>query len=106
MVAGEWNAGGSQDGQQLVIVHFPTSSMASLVTRKVYDFARLKVGKKTMWFSVALSPADQKKYAADPRFASAKKNQFHWKVPFSALSELNGDGDLFHCAYTWAHQQP
>ena len=78
----------------------------SLVTRKVYDFARLKVGKKVMWFSVALSPADQKKYAADPRFVSAKKNRFHWKVPFSTLSELKSDGELFHCAYTWAHQQP
>lgn len=78
----------------------------SLVTRNVYDFARLKIGKKVMWFSVALSPADRKKYADDPRFASAKKNQIHWKVPFCALSELRSDGDLFLCAYTWAHQQP
>lgn len=45
----------------------------SLVTRKVYDFARLKVGKKTMWFSVALSPADQKSMLRIPDLLPQRK---------------------------------
>lgn len=88
-----------------VVFERRSKDYVSLITRNVYDFARLKVGKKAMWFSVALSPADRQKYADDPRFASAKKNQLHWKVPFDSLPDLKNDADLFRCAYIWAHQQ-
>ena len=77
-----------------------TDSYLTIVVCGVYDFCRLKIGKRSMWVSVALSPNDRKLFFDDIRFSNElHKNQFHWKIKLSSVDDLRSSLDLIQKSY-------
>lgn len=81
----------------------------SIVAFEHHDFMRIKIGDRSKWFTVALSPSDRIDLAQDARFAKVKnKNQLHWKVSLSAVEGLKQHSDLIQKAYLaakWSHEK-
>lgn len=75
-----------------------TDKYLSIVAYDVYDFCRVKIGKKVMWMSLSL-PSEMKR-TDDPRFeAGQKKNIRHWKIPLQNVSDIFNSKDLIQAAF-------
>lgn len=75
-----------------------TDKYLSIVAYDVYDFCRLKIGKKVMWMSISVPP--EMKRTDDPRFeVGQKKNIRHWKIPLQSLSDISNCKDLIQAAF-------
>lgn len=85
-----------------------SSKYLSIVAFEHYDFIRLKIGEKSKWISVFLSPQDRSDLFNDKRFSNFKnKNQIHWKITIQSIEQLEDHKDLIHRAYTsakWSHE--
>lgn len=56
------------------------------------DFCRIKAGARSVWFSLDLPLCG---VSDDPRLACVKnKNQRHWKIPLSSVSDIPIYSDL------------
>lgn len=72
----------------------------SLVAFEHYDFIRFKIGKRSKWISVSLSPTDRITLAEDKRFFNVKnKRQLHWKTELFSVEYLENCKDLIQRAY-------
>lgn len=80
----------------------------SVVAFETCDFIRVKVGVRSVWFSVFLSIADREELADDIRFIAQKnKQQYHWQIKLSNAAEFSLYDDLFQRGYraaVWSHQ--
>lgn len=81
----------------------------SIVAFSDYDFIRLKIGERSKWFSVFLSPTDRSELADDVRFADvSNKKQLHWKIKLSRTEDLGKYTDLFQRAFAsakWSYEE-
>lgn len=82
-----------------------TDKYLTVVVCGVYDFCRVKIGKRSMWVSVSLSPTDRELFLTDARFANElNKNQIHWKIALASVDSLKNCSDLIQKSYLWAVQ--
>lgn len=82
-----------------------TDNYLTVVVCGVYDFCRVKIGKKSKWVSVSLSPSDRELFFNDTRFSSeTNKNKFHWKIALSSVDDLKNCSELIQKSYLWAVQ--
>ena len=86
-----------------------STNYLSIVAFSDYDFIRLKVGERSKWFSVFLSPTDRSELENDIRFAGVpNKRLLHWKVKLSRTEELSEHTDLFQRAFAaakWSYEK-
>ncbi len=65
-----------------------TDKYLSIIANDVHDFCRIKIGKKSSWFSVFM-PKIKKYFIDDQRLSGVKnKEQFHWKINLNSPDEL------------------
>lgn len=77
----------------------------TLVAFKNIDFLRIKIGKKSSWFSVDIYNIKDK-FLCDPRLQQVKnKNQRHWKISISSFTDISIYADIIVAAYNWAAEQ-
>jgi len=82
-----------------------TDKYLTVITCNVWDFCRVKLGKRSNWVSLSLSPSDCELFFNDLRFSNElNKNQRHWKIALSCIDDLKGCSDLIQKAYLWAVQ--
>lgn len=82
-----------------------TDKYLTVAVCDVYDFCRVKIGKRSMWVSLFLSPADRKLFFNDARFSNeSNKKQFHWKIVLASVDDLKNCSDLIQKSYLWAVQ--
>lgn len=70
----------------------------SLVALNDMDFCRIKVGKRSCWFSIhGLQLPDSIKQ--DKRFETVNKKLVHWKISLSDVSDFKNNSDLILESY-------
>ena len=75
-----------------------SNNYLSLITSNNMDFCRIKVGKRSCWFSIhGLQLPDDIKQ--DKRFESVNKKLVHWKVLLSDVSDFKSNSDLILESY-------
>lgn len=76
-----------------------TDSYLTLVTGENGDFCRIKATERAKWFSLDLWNATDE-IKNDDRLQNVKnKNQRHWKIPLSSISDLSLYADFILFAY-------
>lgn len=70
----------------------------TLLAPNDFDFCRIKVGERSVWFSVhgIKLPAEIKN---DSRFDGVKKTLVHWKVSLKNVSDFQHNSDLIAESY-------
>lgn len=76
-----------------------SQSYLTLLSPNNFDFCRIKVGIKSVWFSILTKPLSEK-IKADHRFDSVKNRQtLHWKIKLESIDDFKNNSDLIVESY-------